>query len=70
MLSKKEIKQWKEKSFVLVKNIIDKKILKQCINFMDKQHANKDFGSKGKLEFPSGKVIDYITLSKNIINCV
>lgn len=74
MLNKQEILQWKEKGYVLAKNIVDNQLIDKCQNFMKKNYniynANNDFGSNGKLEFPSGYILDLLTINENLINCV
>ena len=38
--------------------------------YKNKDLSVKDFGSDGKLEFPSNTLIDKIVIDENIINCV
>lgn len=73
MLSKDQIYQWKNQGYTVSNNIINEKLIVKCSNFMkkkyyDKNSSCKDFGSNGELEFPSGNIIDYITIDKNLIN--
>lgn len=75
-LSKNQIKQWREKGYVIVSNLIEKELLTKSVTFMNIKYPSpdkscKDFGSNnGELEFPSGHVIDWLTLHSNIINAV
>ena len=75
MLNLSEINEWKENGYCLVKNLIDKNLMNKCIKFVnsrfyDKETACKDFGSNGEFDFPTGKIIDYLSINKNIIKCV
>ena len=70
MLSNKQIAQWENKGYVVATNIINKNLTYLCKSYLDKiynsaNNASKDFGSNGKLEFPSGQIIDYITIETN-----
>ena len=71
----KNVLDWKNKGFCIVKNIIDKELILNSNLYMEKMFKNKDlpvkdFGSNGKLEFPSNSIIDNIVINENIINCV
>ena len=75
MLSYKQIAQWENKGYVVANNIINKNLTYLCKSYLDKiynspNNASKDFGSNGKLEFPCGQIIDYITIETNLIKCV
>ena len=75
MLSIIEINQWREKGYVVVKNLLDKEILSNSIEFLhtlynSKELSIRDFGSDGKLEFPSDTVLDYLSMDENVIRCV
>lgn len=76
MLSNNEIKQWKEKGYLVKNNILPKKIIDLAVEFMNNKYNKNnlphgDFGSKNhELEFPSNTIFDSITVHKNIINCV
>lgn len=75
MLSEYEIKNWKEKGYCVVNNIVNNKMLEKSYNYIQKLYNENqlvchDFGSDGKLDFPSGTIIDYISLNENIIKCV
>ena len=75
-LTKNQIQQWREKGYVIVSNLIEPQLLNKCVTFMNDKYpkpeqACKDFGSDdGELEFPSGEVIDWITIHPNIISGV
>lgn len=74
MLSKNQIKQWKEQGFVLIENMFDSNLLQKCVTFMDNRYnkntVNKDFGSGGQLEFPSNSILDQLTINEKLITCV
>tara|TARA_A100001015_G_scaffold71144_1_gene78820 strand:+ start:6955 stop:7878 length:924 start_codon:yes stop_codon:yes gene_type:complete len=66
---------WKKEGYCLLSNIIDSNTLNKSTSFLKtiynaKSSADKDFGSEGKLEFPTGKIIDKITLNESIIDIV
>jgi ectoine hydroxylase-related dioxygenase (phytanoyl-CoA dioxygenase family) len=75
-LSSNQIQQWKEKGYIIVSNLIEPDLLNKCVEFMNRKYPNpdkacKDFGSdNGELEFPSGNIIDWISIHKNIISGV
>ena len=75
MISKKEVCEWKENGFAVVKNLIPISIVLKCQHYVktlyDKNELNvSDFGSRGKLEFPSFSIIDMLTTNENIIKSV
>lgn len=66
---------WHNEGYFLGKNILDKNNLKKCIEWARKyyennEHISKDFGSNGKLEFPSNTILDWITLDESLIRTV
>ena len=66
---------WKTHGYCLLSNIIDQKVLHKSTTLLhtiyhSKSTANRDFGSDGKLEFPTGKIIDQITLQESLIDIV
>lgn len=70
-----EIKQWKEKGYTVIKNLFNKEIIQKCVCFLNEKFnninsTNNDFGSNGELEFPSGKIIDQITINEKLIQIV
>ena len=70
-----EINDWKEKGYTIVKNLFDKDVIKKCKSFLnekfnDVNNSNNDFGSNGELEFPSGEIIDKITINEKLIQMV
>lgn len=74
MISKKEVCEWKENGFVVVKNLIPISIVLKCQHYVkslyDKNELNvSDFGSKSKLECPSFSIIDtlYRMDEKNVL---
>ena len=75
MLSVNEINQWKEKGYIVVRNLLDKNILDKSVSYLneiyEKKELNvKDFGSNGKLEFPSNTILDYLSMNENMIKSV
>ena len=57
---------WSKNGYVLLSNVLDNNILDKSTTLLNsiynnKGTASKDFGSDGKLEFPTGKVIDWIS---------
>lgn len=75
MLSVNEINQWKEKGYIVVRNLLDKSILDKSVSYLneiyEKRELNvKDFGSNGKLEFPSNTILDYLSMNENMIKSV
>ena len=72
---KENIEDWNNKGFFIGKNIINKELSIKCQKYMfdlynEGNLSVKDFGSEGKLEFPSNTIIDSIMLDENIIKCV
>lgn len=70
-----EIKQWKENGYTVIKNLFNKKIIQKCVCFLNEKfnninNTNNDFGSNGDLEFPSGEIIDQITVNEKLIQIV
>ena len=77
-----QIKNWREKGYLLVNGLLEKELLNNVIKEfntiypqinnqfeIDNITSNQDFGSKGLLEFPClYDSINKITLSNNIIN--
>lgn len=66
---------WHTEGYYIGKNVLDTKHLKKCIEWQSKYYENinnisKDFGSNGKLEFPSNTILDWITLDESLINIV
>ena len=70
-----EINNWKKNGYTVIKNLFHKKIIEKCVYFLntkfnDIKNTNNDFGSNGELEFPSGKIIDNITIHEKLIQIV
>ena len=75
MLSEDEKTNWQEKGYIIVKNKIKKDLLNNSCNYLKKLYNEdnlvcRDFGSDGKLEFPSNTIIDQISINESIIQCV
>lgn len=75
MLSKDNISKWKNNGYCIADNIIPVNLLNECVNkikqlYQDKELICRDFGSDGKLDFPTGICIDYVSLNENLLNCV
>lgn len=70
-----DIDNWNNHGFCIVKDLIKKDLILNSNLFMEKLYQTKelsvkDFGSNGKLEFPSNTIIDNIMIDENIIHCV
>lgn len=75
MLSQKNINDWKEKGFTIVKNPFEIGLLNSSLDYIKHIHSTHqlnthDFGSDGILEFPTGAIIDHLSLNENLINAV
>jgi ectoine hydroxylase-related dioxygenase (phytanoyl-CoA dioxygenase family) len=75
MLSEYDKLNWKEKGYCVVNNIVNNDLLDNSNNLLQKLYTEEelscsDFGSGGKLEFPSSTILDNISLNENIIKCV
>ena len=75
MLKESEIIQWRKNGYVVLGNIIESKILNGSISYVKEMYKNNklkcdDFGSDGKLEFPSNSILDEITMNENLIKCI
>lgn len=77
-MNEEQIKQWKEKGYIIcdntIDNIIDNNTIVNSNVFLKDIYKNgelpvKDFGSEGKLEFPSNTMLDDIMINENIIKC-
>lgn len=74
-MNSQDIDNWGKKGFCIVKDLLNKNLILDSNLYMNKMYKNKDlsvkdFGSDGKLEFPSNTLIDKIVVDENIINCV
>lgn len=74
MLTNNEIKSWRNNGYVIAKNLLDPNLVKQCSQFMNQkcssiEKVSPDFGST-ELQFPSGEIIDQITLNQTLIDTV
>ena len=74
-ITQEEINQWKENGYVVKSNVIDNNIILKAKTYIENLYNNgelsvKDFGSEGKLEFPSNTIFDNISLDQNIITIV
>lgn len=74
-ITNKEIKQWKEDGYVVLSNIINNETVKSAKILIEELYKKgdlsvKDFGSNGKLEFPSNTIFDNISLDPKIISIV
>lgn len=75
MIEKHKINQWRNLGYLIESNIIDNKLVNDCNKYMNDLYENdilsvKDFGSEGKLEFPSNTILDKIMINEEIINIV
>tara|TARA_B100000674_G_C37881892_1_gene934729 strand:+ start:324 stop:1277 length:954 start_codon:yes stop_codon:yes gene_type:complete len=74
-LKKSDIFQWQELGYVILKNVIDGNLINECKKLMENKYSTienscKDFGSNGELEFPSGTILDNLTIHENLIDIV
>tara|TARA_B100001175_G_C19489512_1_gene631820 strand:- start:1024 stop:1977 length:954 start_codon:yes stop_codon:yes gene_type:complete len=75
MINNNNIKKWRNEGYFIEKNIIHNDIIIESKELMNRLYKNnelsvKDFGSEGKLEFPSNTIIDKIVINENIIKYV
>lgn len=69
------IQKWKNEGYFVAQNIINHDLILKSHKLMNDMYNNgnlsiKDFGSQGKLEFPSNTILDKIMLNQNIIHIV
>jgi len=74
-ITQKEIKQWKDEGCVVLNDVLNKEIIINAKEHIQNLYNKgelfiNDFGSNGKLEFPSNSIFDDISLDKNIISIV
>jgi ectoine hydroxylase-related dioxygenase (phytanoyl-CoA dioxygenase family) len=74
-ITQEEINQWKDQGYVILKDVINNETLLKAKTFIQNLYQKgelsvKDFGSEGKLEFPSNTIFDNISLNENIISNV
>lgn len=75
MLTRNEIYTWKREGAVLVKNLINTSLVDKCLNYVENLHQKNelnidDFGSSGRLEFPTLSILDELSVNENIIKSV
>tara|TARA_Y100000991_G_C21948637_1_gene338655 strand:- start:497 stop:1429 length:933 start_codon:yes stop_codon:yes gene_type:complete len=75
MLDLNEVNQWKNNGYVIKSNIIENDLITKSIEFLKSTKCENmfvnEFGSNNnQLEFPTGFIIDKITINQNIIKCV
>tara|TARA_Y100001970_G_scaffold26886_1_gene32510 strand:+ start:1596 stop:2549 length:954 start_codon:yes stop_codon:yes gene_type:complete len=76
MITQKQISEWRNNGYVIIDNLFEKDLLKKAVNFMNQKNnlynlPSPNFGSKnGELEFPTGTILDKLTLHHSIINVV
>ena len=75
MLSEYQISSWIEKGYTIGSNIVEPELIKKSVNEITNLYNNqlltcRDFGSDGKLEFPSNTILDKITINEQLITCV
>ena len=75
MLDLNEVNQWKNNGYVIKSNIIENNLITKSIEFLKSTDCENmfvnEFGSNNnQLEFPTGFIIDKITINQNIIKCV
>ena len=69
------LEKWKKEGYFITNNLIPKNVILESEKLMNNLYKNnelqvKDFGSQGKLEFPSNTIIDNIVINENIIKYV
>ena len=75
MITSDDINKWRNEGYFIGKNIISKNLINESQNVIKDMYMNNslnvnDFGSQGKLEFPSETVIDKIMVHENLITIV
>ena len=72
-LSEAQVRQWKERGYVVVSGLLDPQLIDTCTGIMTDLFADRacrDFGSEGKCEFPTGSQLDDITVSETLMDAV
>ena len=74
-MSIENLEKWKKEGYFIISDLIPKNMILESEKLMKKLYENKelsvkDFGSQGKLEFPSNTIIDNIVINENVIKCV
>ena len=74
-ITEKEKNQWLKNGYVVLSNVVEKKKIENSKKFIENLYHSgelsvKDFGSEGKLEFPSNTIFDNISLDENILSIV
>ena len=75
MINSDDINKWKKEGYFIGKNIINKDLILRSHNMIKDMYMNNklnvdDFGSQGKLEFPSNTILDKIMVHENLIKIV
>ncbi len=75
MINSDDINKWKNEGYFIGKNIINKNLISESQNMIKDMYINNslnidDFGSKGKLEFPSKTILDKIMIHEDLITIV
>ena len=75
-MKKSNITQWKNEGYTIIPNFFNENLIKSATKLMNNKYNSSnpplpDFGSKNnELEFPSGTILDKLTLHPNLINAV
>ena len=67
--------QWNEEGYTVIEDLLSGDLIQSCKKHLEELYENneikcRDFGSDGKLEFPSCSILDYLAMDENIINIV
>ena len=67
--------QWNEKGYTVIEDLLSIDSINSCKKYLEELYNNneikiRDFGSDGKLEFPSCTILDYLSMDEKIINFV
>ena len=71
-LETSRVEQWRHSGYTVVSNLLERGLVEESERLMadpNRKH-NWDFGSDGEFEFPTGHVIDQITVHEQLIGAV
>lgn len=74
-LSSNQQKQWRNQGFTIASDLIEPLLINNSVSYLQDLYLNnkiqsKDFGSQGRLEFPSISILDQISIHNRLICCV
>ena len=75
MINNNDIIKWRNEGYFLGKNILSEKLINDSYTTINDLYNSgslnvKDFGSQGKLEFPSNTILDQIMINEDLIKIV